>query len=386
MRPTILPLLVVAALLPLACSHASGSASSAEGSERLVLQAPADRAARGELAESYASQGLIEEAVAQYLAILKQRPDDEHARTRAQELIGDRMPAWLPAEADDVAPFPHTVLDLRLTDPRSRRQTPYRLLRTDRAFFTAGNDVLPDPVHHWRFLGIDYGYLWNPAQSKWVMKVRAYQHPAVDASLARDALTAVLTSHVIASHYGRFDPTRPHGEPIDLWLTTEGKPGGESVGRNLYLTAVETPRSPAEWLREIVHEYGHIAFPGMGGFAQTDDPWVDGDLGELLLIKWAAANGQPPGLTWPLQDAEAIAAARRRSLIAKAKGKVNLARLKPHDRDARDYFLGLALRVEAAAGPRFLAEALARCPHGKPTDFIAAANALAKERGITLWR
>jgi hypothetical protein len=296
------------------------------------------------------------------------------------------MPVWLPAEADDVAPFSHTVLDLWLTDPLTHQQTPYRLLRTDRAFFAAGNGVLPDPVHHWRFFGVDYGYLWSPAQSRWVMKVRAYQHPAVDAALAGDALTAVLTFHLVASHYGRFDPTRPHGEPIDLWLTTEGKPGGESVGRNLYLTAVGTARVPAEWLREIAHEYGHIAFPGMGGFTKTEDPWVDGDLGELLLIKWAAANGQPPGLTWSLQEAEAIAAARRRSLIAKAKGKVNLARLKPPTAAARDYFLGLVLRVEASAGPRFLAEALARCPRGKPADFITAANALAKERGLTLWR
>jgi hypothetical protein len=149
---------------------------------------------------------------------------------------------------------------------------------------------------------------------------------------------------------------------------------------------MDTPRAPAEWLREAAHEYGHIAFPGMGGFTKTEDPWVDGDLGELLLIKWAAANGQPPGLTWSLQEAEAIAAARRRSLIAKAKGKVNLARLKPPTAAARDYFLGLVLRVEASAGPRFLAEALARCPRGKPADFITAANALAKERGLTLWR
>jgi hypothetical protein len=89
---------------------------------------------------------------------------------------------------------------------------------------------------------------------------------------------------------------------------------------------------------------------------------------------------------WPSAGAEHLAAIRRRALIAAASGKPDPARLKRADNTARDYFLGLALRVETTAGPRFLAESLSRCPHGTAADWLKAVNALAKERGVEVWR
>jgi hypothetical protein len=355
--------------------------------EGQVTRNPSDLASRRDLAEAYAARGFTEEAVAQYFAILKQQPSEGQARERAAELIRQHMPQWLPPEAEEISPFAHAVSELTLPDPVTKKPVTHRLLRTTEAFHALGpgDGVLTDPVHQWHFSGVGYGYAWDARASRWVMKVRVCSDPAAASRLADDALIALLCFYEVARDYARCDPTRPDGEPIALWLTAEGKPGGESVGRNLYLTAVNVPRAPTEWLREIAHEYGHICLPGMGGFTKTADPWVDGDLGELLLSKWLAATSQPSGLTWQIRDAEDTAAARRRSLVSKAIGKPDPARLRPSDGGARDYFLGLVLRVEENAGPRFLAEALGRCPRGKPADFITAADALAKEHALNAW-
>ena len=122
--------------------------------------------------------------------------------------------------------------------------------------------------------------------------------------------------------------------------------------------------------------------PGIGGFRETADPWADGFLGELLFVKWLAEGGQPEGLAWSVLEAERAAAARRRSLMARARGPFSRVRLAGAGEQAQDYFLGLALWVEAAWGPRLLGEALARCPRGTAADFVAAAERLQRERGL----
>ena len=74
------------------------------------------------------------------------------------------------------------------------------------------------------------------------------------------------------------------------------------------------------------------------------------------------------------------ARARREALMAAAAGAVDEERLKGTDEEARDYFLGLALRVEEEMGPRFLGEALRRCARGTAGEFVESARRLAKER------
>jgi len=391
--------------------------------EQLVSQHPGDVEARSRLAAAYAQRGFIEEAVGQYLAVLARQPGDEQVRTRVTELVAQRMPAWLPNDAVRAAPFPHRVLALELADlegrnppaatlrsgetslhpriPPTRQRVPptllgecaprststYRLLLTTAAF-AAREGERADPVHRWLFPQTDCGYVWNDKTSSFVMRIRAHRGEGVDAALADQALAAVLCFHCAAREYAERDPTRPGGQPIELWLTRDGQPGAHSVGRNLYLYAMGVQRKPAEWLREIAHEYGHMSLPGLDGFVDSDDPWADGDLAELLFVKWLAAGGAAAAgsLPWSLKDAEDAARKRREQLVSLAGGGVDRARLAGAGADARDYFLGLALRAEEAAGPRFLAEALARCPRAKAVDFVAAAEALAKERGVQLWQ
>lgn len=48
-------------------------------------------------------------------------------------------------------------------------------------------------------------------------------------------------------------------------------------------------RPPAEWVRELSHEYGHVALPPFGGFRPPLEPYANGVLGETVGMLWAAA-------------------------------------------------------------------------------------------------
>lgn len=49
-------------------------------------------------------------------------------------------------------------------------------------------------------------------------------------------------------------------------------------------------RSESEWLREVAHEYGHVALPPVAGFRPPLEPYGNGTLGETLVMLWAASN------------------------------------------------------------------------------------------------
>ncbi len=48
-------------------------------------------------------------------------------------------------------------------------------------------------------------------------------------------------------------------------------------------------RSDAEWVRELAHEYGHVALPPFDAFRPPLEPYANGLLGETLGLLWAAA-------------------------------------------------------------------------------------------------
>jgi hypothetical protein len=384
-------LTLAAAALVLASPRCCDPSSAALGGEfaaleEAVRQSPDDLASRRHLAEAYGQRGFIEEAVAEHVAILTRRQGDEEARARVAELVAQRMPAWLPADAPDVAPFPVAVCEVTLPGPGADEgPVTCRVLRTG-AGFIAREGERRDPVHGWPFPVADYGYVWTPKTQRWVMRARLHRGPGVDERLADRALATLLCLQVAAWEYLHREPAQRPGRVVHIWVTREGEAGARAVGHDLYLHAVGVERSPGEWLREIAHEYGHMALPGIGGFNETDDPWADGYLAELLFPKWLAAVGADECSGWPMAEAERQAEPRRQELIAEAlAARDGSSRLGGADDRSRRYFLGLALHVEAVAGPLFLGEALARCPRGRPAGFVAAADQLAARRGIALW-
>jgi len=367
------------------------------GLEARVAAQPDDLEARRELGEAYAARGLAEEAVAQYVAILSRKPGEDLARARARELIEKQMPAWLPERVEKVGVFGCEVLEMALRPGGGGRrqeigqeQAPaqqggkarYRLIVTKEEFAAREGERF-DHVHEKLFARIDYGYVWEGERGRWEMKVRVHWGEDEATEVAREALRATLAFHCVVRDYLGFDPTRPWGKPVDVWLLEEGQPGARAVGRSMYLYGMKRPREAAEWVREVAHEYGHIALPGIGGFTEMDDPWADGELGELLFPKWLAASGVPEWMPWSVEGWEREARARREELMKGAAGAPDQSRLERRNEAARDYLLGLALLVEKEAGPGFLGEALRRSPRGSAEQFVEAVRLLGRERGIS---
>lgn len=78
---------------------------------------------------------------------------------------------------------------------------------------------------------------------------------------------------------------------VNVWLTERVEAGlspdtgGEQFQNQIYLYNIHNPRSEVEWAREIAHEYGHYALPGVCGFTEPEE-WANGVLGERLFLKW----------------------------------------------------------------------------------------------------
>lgn len=75
---------------------------------------------------------------------------------------------------------------------------------------------------------------------------------------------------------------RPWGAPISGQLNS-------APGEILFWKS-PMARPEAEWLREVAHEYGHVALPGFAGFRPPLEPFGNGKLGETLGMLWAAQN------------------------------------------------------------------------------------------------
>jgi len=352
-------------------------------------------------ARQYEVPGLVEEAVAEWLKVLALSPQDAEARGRVDALVRKQMPTWLPEEAERAAPFQCEVLRWEWESggagpslPPDRQpqsasakapaepEVRQRFLVTA-VEFAAREGERWDELHETGFPQIDYGYVWSQAKRRYEARAVAHWEDRSQGELAQKALRATLVLYALAREQLGFDPTRPWGDPVDVWLTNKGEPGARAQGSSIYLYAAKTERAPGEWLRELAHEYGHVSFPGIGGFTATDDPWADGDLAELLFAKWLAEERAPEWMPWSISEWEGDAKAERgrltglwgeeetRELIGQ-ETRSRPTSLVGADATAKEAFLGLALRVEEMKGPRFLGEVLKKCPRGTAAQFVGA--------------
>ena len=80
---------------------------------------------------------------------------------------------------------------------------------------------------------------------------------------------------------------------VEVWLTAKSGAGlssdvgGEQFKNQIYIFDIFAERSSSEWFREVCHEYGHYALPGISGFAVPED-WGNGVLGERIFALWIA--------------------------------------------------------------------------------------------------
>jgi hypothetical protein len=175
---------------------------------------------------------------------------------------------------------------------------------------------------------------------------------------------------------------------VNVWLTERVETGlspdtgGEEFQNQIYLYNIHRERPAIEWAREIAHEYGHYALPGISGFKEPEE-WANGVLGERLFLKWIrddlrASRLTPeevvfvtPGLLddfyghviWPLI----------RRIMREGIDPQMITHTKA---DGMNYYTGLALYVDTLYGTPALVAAIQDTHSASPLTFPRASDFL----------
>ncbi|MCL5283883.1 MAG: hypothetical protein M1330_04125 [Armatimonadetes bacterium] len=128
-----------------------------------------------------------------------------------------------------------------------------------------------------------YGYIDNPILGV-TPRFALHCSRQADLPLARNAakLLLLLWSEV---HSRLGLDHNLNNRVVQVWLTRDGPAGGEESDGQVFLTGILHPRIPAEWIREIAHEYGHLMLTSPSGYSKPES-WANGVLGERLFIHW----------------------------------------------------------------------------------------------------
>lgn len=204
--------------------------------------------------------------------------------------------------------------------------------------------------------------------------------------------------------HDRLHDDHPLNEPtVNVWLTEGSAPGlsadtgGEQFRNQIYLFNVHLERSPIEWAREIAHEYGHYALPGISGFRAPEE-WANGVLGERLFLKWLRDDvraGRIPAAQLPLVSAALLDEFHARSIWPRIRPILQEG-LDPRmitrtNADGMDYYTGLALYIDTVYGTPALVDAMqntqsaSRLTFPRAGDFLEAFTKTQREQSqITL--
>jgi len=217
----------------------------------------------------------------------------------------------------------------------------------------------------WSFSHVLYAYSYDQLARGWVLRFRVIWQQApgneeARLALARQTARLLLRLAGTVSAYGGLAPRATDHGIVNVWLTEQHEAGAETMNENLYLYAVGVPRSAAEWIREITHEYGHQTLPPLAGFTQPEAV-ANGRLGERLFMHWLILNSGVGEIEPWLQalDGKAFHARFYYPLITHfaAIGE-NAVELLGTDAKAMDACIGMALYLESTRGSHYLTTAL----------------------------
>ena len=288
--------------------------------------------------------------------------------------------AALALEASVSAGLPPAVDPALLPDlPVTTSSLPYGL-----GTLVVPNAYLPteetEPQHGWKFAKVTYLYLPASAvnQQEAALFCTVHYESGSDAALAGRIAGLLALAHLTLVQKTGHEAENG-AAPFDVWLCVGGQSGGEQWRNNLYLYNLETPRSSIEWIREIVHEYSHLALPAIGGY-DAPEYWANGYLGERLLVRWLQRTPNGPAEVEAVWGDFSGASNFDRLLIApplalyKKIGPSSIW-LSRRDELGMRYLIGQALAFDDKYGAVRLGDAFLRLPRFQEAtakDFAAA--------------
>jgi hypothetical protein len=191
-----------------------------------------------------------------------------------------------------------------------------------------------------------------------------YTLPDDSALAGRIARLLSLANRTLVQETGR--PPVGGDAPFDVWLCRSGQAGGEQWGRNIYFYDLDAPRSSIEWIREVVHEYSHLALPPIGGYT-APEYWANGYLGERLIVRWFQRIPDGPAMVGRAWGDFSGAGNFDRLLVTPAldlyhKVGPNPKWLARTDADGMRYLIGQALAIDDKYGGRRIGDIFALIP------------------------
>ena len=247
-----------------------------------------------------------------------------------------------------------------------------------------GLESLVDPQNQWPFPLMVAAYApdaADPSRSALVCSVH-YQTPE-DREFAEHVGRLLVLMHGVLIRRTGHMPS--YESPFNVWLSRNSSttPGGEQWRNNIYLYNLADSRSSIEWVREIAHEYSHLAFPSLGGAYTAPEAWANGYAGERLLVRWlddpALAGPTAVESAWgrtfggyanfqAMLIKPAVRAFADRGLSADALGR--------RDEAGMRYLIGMLLWVDENRGGKALGDLLWNMDNPDPSTLLAAVKQL----------
>jgi hypothetical protein len=236
-----------------------------------------------------------------------------------------------------------------------------------------------EPQHGTSYQRLCYVYRAGP-QGLMPLFCRVHYAGDDDADLAlRIGRLLLYGRHILRARTER-DPFNVDTEPIDVWLCRTGPSGGEQWRNNIYFYDLDIDRSSVEWIREVLHEYGHLAVPPVGGFT-APEYWANGYLGERLLVRWIQRTPGGPEVVSKIWGDFSGAQNFDRILIDPPIALYKKIGKNAHWEGRTDelgmrYFIGQVLTFDDTFGSAALGKAFGRLPRFHETRPVDVAEAM----------
>jgi tetratricopeptide (TPR) repeat protein len=308
-------------------------------------------------------------AVAALARAAQLTPDDPLPRERLQRALRTGPPASIEESLIRALPGETVVGELTLRDARLAGALPRSVRWATLLDPPEGlGRGARDPKYGAPFPRVCTTYALQERDARWFRVAQVRFQKSADAGLAQRVGALVGQLFWIRREYYSAAPDFPRPPEVNLWLSRDGHAGGEEWRGQIYLYEVGRERAPEEWVREVCHEYGHVALPGATIYTDPE-PKANGYLGERLLAKWLWDNqAEVWNGTVDLERYVARRAAplRERFLAAGPRS----ALLQRRDRAGMEHYIGMVLAWEAAHGPRMLRAAFDRAQGQNAESFL----------------
>jgi len=133
----------------------------------------------------------------------------------------------------------------------------------------------------------------------------------------------------------------------------------DSEPNSIMVFRMYEPRTDTEWMRELIHEYGHVAWPDFKTFAPPIEPNANGILSETMAPIWLAQNAETDEenkkIVYPLIEQTALPVLQN-WLKNGPDSQIAIG----DNEQARQYLQGLCVYVDRVYGTKVLSDIIGK--------------------------